>query len=153
MTNPVAFDFEGQSVRTIEIEGVVWFVLTDVCAVLEIGNAPQAASRLDDDEKNTVCINDSIPGNPTKTIINESGLYSLILTSRKEAAKRFKKWVTAEVLPTLRKTGRYDIAGAGGQAGQSRKNLPTSLIPKAERHYDLALVREARAVYGEAGAR
>ena len=153
MTNPVAFDFEGQSVRTVEIDGVVWFVLVDVCKVLEISNSRHAAARLDEDEKDDVAINDVIGREQNSTIINESGLYSLILTSRKEAAKRFKKWVTAEVLPTLRKTGRYEMAGTGQATGQSRKNLPASLIPKAERHYDLALVREARAVYGEAGAR
>ncbi|PKR50763.1 BRO-N domain-containing protein [Thalassospira marina] len=155
MTDPVAFDFEGQPVRTIEIDGVIWFVLSDVCDVLEIANIGNASARLDEDEKNNIRNPDANGerGNPNITIINESGLYSLILTSRKEAAKRFKKWVTAEVLPALRKTGRYAMAGAGQAAGQSRKNLPASLIPKSERHYDLALVREARAVYGEAGAR
>jgi len=63
-------------------------------------------SRLDYDEKNTIILNDGI-GNPTKLAVNESGLYSLIMSSRKPEAKRFKKWVTAEVLPAIRKTGRY----------------------------------------------
>jgi prophage antirepressor-like protein len=152
MTNPVAFDFEGQSVRTVEIDGIIWFVAADVCKVLEHSNASAAVSRLDEDERGVRNVY-TPSGDQEMLIINESGLYSLILTSRKEAAKRFKKWVTAEVLPTLRKTGRYDMAGNNQPTGQSRKNLPTSLIPKAERHYDLALVREARAVYGEAGAR
>jgi prophage antirepressor-like protein len=153
MTLPVSFDFEGQSVRTFDIYGVIWFVLADVCKVLEIANASHAASRLDDDEKSTLANNEGRAGNGAQsfTIINESGLYSLILTSRKEAAKRFKKWVTAEVLPALRKHGHYEMPGALPVA--SRRNLPPSAIPRSERHYDLALVREARATYGEAGAR
>jgi|GEM_PF-708262 len=151
MTLPVSFDFEGQSVRTFDRDGVIWFVLVDVCKVLEIANSRDASARLDDDEKDTVVITDGIPGNPTKTIINESGLYSLILTSRKEAAKRFKKWVTAEVLPSLRKHGHYEMPGS--LPVTSRRNLPPSAIPRSERHYDLALVREARATFGESGAR
>lgn len=153
MTLPVSFDFEGQSVRTFDKGGVIWFVLVDVCKVLEIANSRHAASRLDDDEKMTVANDDSRAGNGAQsfTIVNESGLYSLILTSRKEAAKRFKKWVTAEVLPALRKHGHYEMPGI--VPVYSRKNLPPSAIPRSERHYDLALVREARATFGEAGAR
>lgn len=92
--------------RTIDRDGEPWCVLADVCRSLEIGNPSDAAKRLDDDEKGVVSI-DTLGGRQTVIIINESGLYSLILTSRKESAKRFKKWVTAEVLPTIRKTGSY----------------------------------------------
>lgn len=84
-----------------------WFVAKDVCDVLDLGNTSQAVSSLDDDEKNTIIINEGIPGNPSKAIINESGLYSLILRSRKPEAKRFKKWVTSEVLPDIRRNGFY----------------------------------------------
>ena len=86
-----------------------WCVLADVCRVLEIGNPSQAAARLDDDERHTLTTDEGIsdPRVQALTIINESGLYSLILTSRKTQAKRFKKWVTAEVLPAIRKTGSY----------------------------------------------
>lgn len=90
----------------LEIEGEPWFVASNICKILEISNPRDAISRLDDDEKNTVAINDGI-GNPNKNIINESGLYSLILTSRKPEAKTFKKWVTSEVLPSIRKKGVY----------------------------------------------
>jgi hypothetical protein len=76
-------------------------------SVLEIANAPHAASRLDDDEKSTIAINDSGNLNDLRTIISESGLYSLVLTSRKPEAKVFKRWVTGTVLTTLRKTGTY----------------------------------------------
>jgi prophage antirepressor-like protein len=105
-TEIVPFDFEGNAVRVATRDGEPWWVLADVCRVLEIAHAPSVAQRLDEDEKDTVVINHSGP-NPHLTIINESGLYSLIMTSRKPDAKRFKKWVTAEVLPTIRKTGVY----------------------------------------------
>lgn len=97
--------------RTINRDGEPWFVLADVCRALEIGNPSQAATRLDEDEKETLITNEGRPGPQAMTIINESGLYSLILTSRKDGAKRFKKWITSEVLPSIRKTGGYRRAG------------------------------------------
>lgn len=106
------FEFEGQGVRTVELDGLPWFALVDVCAVLDIGNSRQAAARLDDDEKK-VHSADTHGGNQKLTLINESGLYSLIFTSRKEEARRFKKWVTDEVLPSLRKYGHYEMPDAG----------------------------------------
>jgi hypothetical protein len=78
-----------------------------VCRKLEIANPRDAASKLDDDEKDGVGITDARGREQKSTIITESGLYRLILTSRKEAAKKFKKWVTAEVLPAIRKIGAY----------------------------------------------
>lgn len=99
----------GNQVRTITKEGNPWWVLSDVCKVLEHTNSRVAASRLDPDEKG-VNIMDTLGGSQEMTIINESGLYSLILTSRKPSAKRFKKWVTAEVLPAIRQTGGYIAA-------------------------------------------
>lgn len=106
------FNFEGNAVRTLERDGNPWFVLADVCRVLEIANPSMAASRLDDDEKHTLSNAEGIAAAQvqTFTIINESGLYSIVLTSRKPAAKRFKKWVTGTVLPAIRKDGAY-IAG------------------------------------------
>jgi prophage antirepressor-like protein len=105
----VPFDFEGQAVRVVSVGGEPCFVLADVCRVLEIENSSRAASRLDDDEKGLHSV--KTPGGEQRlNVINESGLYSLILTSRKEAAKRLKKWVTAEVLPAIRKTGGYMVA-------------------------------------------
>lgn len=93
--------------RTINRDGEPWFVLADVCRALEISNPSDAARRLDDDEKDALDTVDPIGRMQRSTIINESALYSLILTSRKEGAKRFKKWVTSEVLPSIRKTGGY----------------------------------------------
>ena len=101
------FSFNQVNVRTIIGEnGEPWFVAADVCKVLEIRNSRDAISRLDDDEKDVVST-DTLGGKQEMTIINESGLYSLILTSRKPEAKTFKKWVTSEVLPSIRKTGSY----------------------------------------------
>lgn len=86
-----------------------WFVAKDVCDCLEISNSRQALSRLDDDEKNSVILNDGTPGNPEKSIVNEYGLYNLVMSSRKPEAKEFKRWVTHEVLPSLRKYGTYSM--------------------------------------------
>lgn len=109
--NPIAFQFDDLPVRVLNREGYSWFVLADVCRVLEHSNPSVAASRLDEDEKMTLNISEGHAGQRGGarhiTIINEPGLYSLILTSRKPEAKRFKKWVTVEVLPAIRETGRY----------------------------------------------
>jgi prophage antirepressor-like protein len=110
----VPFSFDGLSVRVVLRQREPWWVLADVCRVLEIGNPSDAARRLDDDERGVDTV--ETPSAPQQmVIINESGLYSLILTSRKPAAKRFKKWVTSEVLPSIRKTGAYRVSGASRQ--------------------------------------
>lgn len=94
-------------VRIILIKGEPWFVAADVCKALDIINPRDAVKRLDDDERNTVVLTDGIRGNPTKTVINEYGLYALVLSSRKPEAKAFKRWITHEVIPLIRKTGGY----------------------------------------------
>lgn len=100
------FSFDQHAVRTIEQDGQVWFVLNDVTEALEFSRGRDAARMLDDDEKGAHIVR-TLGGDQEIAIINESGLYSLILKSRKPSAKRFKKWVTAEVLPAIRKTGSY----------------------------------------------
>ncbi|QYJ67910.1 BRO-N domain-containing protein [Flavobacterium litorale] len=97
------------NLTTIEIEGEAWFVASEVCKLLDIKNTSDAVSRLDDDEKNTIVITDGTSGNPNKTIISESGLYALIFRSSKPSAKKFRKWITKEVIPSIRKTGSYGI--------------------------------------------
>lgn len=95
-------------VRTIEVKGSPYFVGKDVAEILGYSNQRDAlAKHVDDEDKNTVAIRDGIQGNPNMTIINESGLYSLILSSKLPTAKKFKRWVTSEVLPAIRKTGSY----------------------------------------------
>ena len=87
--------------------GEPWFVAADVCKALEIENSRGVTARLDDDEKNTVCLTDGNRGNLNMTIINEPGLYSLVLGSRKPQAKAFKRWITHDVIPSIRKHGMY----------------------------------------------
>src|SRR5580704_28344 len=99
-------DSEHEEFRVFNRDGEPWFVLADVCRSLGIKNTSDAAARLDDDEKGVAQI-DTRGGSQKLRIINESGLYSLILRSEKPEAKRFKKWVTSEVLPSIRKTGGY----------------------------------------------
>lgn len=106
MPNIIPFTFQAHDVRVVEIDGQPWFVGADVCAVLDHGNHRQALARVDEDDKG-VHILDTPGGRQNLTVINESGLYALVLTSRKAEAKRFKKWVTSEVLPSIRRTGSY----------------------------------------------
>ena len=95
-------------VRTVLINGEPWFVARDVATCLNYSNTRDAvAKHVDSEDKNTVAICDGIHGNPNKVVINESGVYSLILSSKKPEAKEFKRWVTSEVLPTIRKYGFY----------------------------------------------
>ncbi|MDF1734930.1 MAG: BRO family protein [Minwuia sp.] len=106
------YDFEEMPVRVIDQDGQPWFVLGDVCRVLEITNPSEASSRLDDDEKNTIRISEGIRGNPNMVVVSESGLLTMILRSHDAVtpgttAHRFRKWVTGEVLPAIRRTGKY----------------------------------------------
>lgn len=102
------FEFKSNQVRVIEIDGETWFVAKDICNTLSLADVSKVCSRLDDDEKGTHTI-PTLGGNQDMMIVSESGLYSLVLTSRKPEAKAFKKWVTSEVLPSIRKTGKYAI--------------------------------------------
>jgi anti-repressor protein len=95
--------FEGKQVRIIEQEGDPWFVLKDVCDVLGLTNPSIVADRLDIDERSKFNLGRQGDG----TIVNESGLYSVILRSDKPEAKRFRKWITSDVLPAIRKRGGY----------------------------------------------
>ena len=109
--NLSVFSFESREVRTIAIDGAPWFVAEDIATALEYRNAPDMTRNLDDDEKGTQIVR-TPGGDQEMTVINESGLYSAILKSRKPEAKRFKKWVTSEVLPSIRKTGSYSAPAA-----------------------------------------
>ena len=100
------FDYKGKQVRTIQKDGETWWVLKDICGVLDLGNSRMVFERLDEDEKGVSQI-DTLGGKQNMQIINESGLYNVILRSDKPEAKPFRKWVTAEVLPSIRKTGGY----------------------------------------------
>lgn len=112
-TKPSVFSFESNAeIRTIIIDGNPWFIALDVCHALGISNNRDAMLKLDDDEKNTVALTDGNRGNPNTLVISESGLYTLILRCRDAVTPgtipyRFRKWVTSEVLPQIRRTGRY----------------------------------------------
>lgn len=107
MSNKVTmFDFDGSDVRVIEdAKGEPWFLAKDICDILGLTNPTMALSNLDEDERAKFNLGRQGDAN----IINESGMYSLVMTSRKPEAKKFKKWVTSEVLPSIRKTGRYGL--------------------------------------------
>ena len=107
-------------VRIVVIDGKPWFVAVDLCRALGYTNSRKAlADHVDDEDKNTVTIRYGIPGNPNMTVINESGMYALIFGSQLPAAKKFKRWVTNEVLPSIRETGSYSVPQA-----KKKKELP-----------------------------
>lgn len=125
-------------VRTVEIGGEPWFVGKDVAEVLGYSNTRDAlAKHIDGEDKGDVAIRDSIGREQSTTIINESGLYSLILSSKLPNAKAFKKWVTSEVLPSIRKHGGY----ISGQAEMSPEELMAKALQVAQKTLE---EREAR---------
>ena len=107
MNDLIAFQFEdNQEIRTVNIDGEPWFIAKDVCDILEHTNSRRAIEMLDDDEKGvTKCY--TLGGEQEMNIVNESGLYNLIFRSNKQEAKIFRKWVTSEVLPTIRRKSFY----------------------------------------------
>ncbi|MDO5288513.1 MAG: Bro-N domain-containing protein [Pseudomonadota bacterium] len=135
------FAFGQNTIRTLTTDDAIWFVAPDVAEALGYRNAPDAARHLDDDEKGTQIVR--TPGGDQRvTIINESGLYALVLRSRKPEARKFAKWVTSEVLPSIRKTGGYQA--------------PTTITPAQQQHLKelVDLVAESgRQTHGETWAR
>ena len=123
MNNIQIFKYENNDVRTVELNGEPWFALKDVCAVLGISNHKMTVQRLDADEVILTDLTDSMGRQQETTVINESGLYNVILRSDKPEAKPFRKWVTSEVLPSIRKNGGY-IAG-------QEQLTPSELMAKA----------------------
>ena len=101
------WDYESSEVRTVQVNGEPWFVGKDVAAVLGYSNPRDAINKRVDDEDKGVAKCDTLGGVQDLTIINESGLYSLVLSSKLPNAKKFKRWVTNEVLPSIRKHGAY----------------------------------------------
>lgn len=136
---PQVFDNpEFGQLRVIQYEsGEPWFVAKDVCDALGLGNVGQALARLDEDEKSSITLNDGTPGNPNKAIVSEPGLYALVLASRKPDARAFKRWVTHDVLPSIRRNGGYMVARAD--------ETPEQLLARALKLADATLrERDAR---------
>lgn len=120
MSNLTTFNFNDNQVRTVLIDDEPWFVASDITSILELTNTTMAVQSLDDDEYRVIGRGEMASltlsstegqkgGAQSMTLVNESGLYSLVMRSRKPEAKAFRKWVTSEVLPSIRKTGSYDI--------------------------------------------
>jgi len=101
-----AFEFNGQSIRTVMLDGEPWFVALDTTRILDLANPRTTMALLDPEDKGVHTMD--TPGGPQRlAIVNESGLYSLIFRSRKPEAEAFRRWVTREVLPAIRRTGQY----------------------------------------------
>lgn len=147
------FEYGETRVRIVMLNQEPWFVAKDVCDVLQHVNSRRAVSRLDEDEKGVTSVN--TPGGPQEmAIVNESGLYALILTSRKPEAKAFKRWVTHSVLPQIRTNGKYQVSErptlpetylealealiSAEREKQQMQNRVQALTPKAEA-YDVLL--------------
>lgn len=106
MSLPQIFNFESSDVRTFNLDGEPWFVLMDTCLILGLRSS-DVRQRLSDDVVSNHPIKDSLGRSTSATIINEDGLYDVILDSRKPESKKFRKWITSEVIPMIRKTGGY----------------------------------------------
>lgn len=139
------FEFGPRELRTILIGGEPWFVAADICAALGIGNTRQAVSHLDEDEVQQVPVttNDGSSRELPTNIVNEAGLYSLILRSRKPEAKTFKRWITHEVLPAIRQTGSYSMPTQ--RAIPSSRELALLVIAEADRADAAEALAEQRA--------
>ena len=111
MSNLMILNFHGAAVRTVTIAGEPWWVAKDVCDVLSISKHRDAVARLDADERESAKV-DTPGGEQAVTVVSESGLYTLITRSNKPEAKAFRRWVTHDVLPTIRQTGSYTVPGA-----------------------------------------
>ena len=123
------FNYNDREVRTVQKDGEPWFVLKDVCAVLGISDHKVAARRLEEDEGCQIPLTDSIGRKQEMLCINESGLYNVILRSDKPEAKPFRKWVTSEVLPSIRRNGGY----IAGQESMTPAELMASALMVAQK--------------------
>lgn len=138
MTEIKRFEYEPLdiSIRATLHGGEPWFVAVDACRALGIGNSRQALTRLDQDERDTVILNDATPGNPRRQIVSESGLYALILHSRKPEARAFRKWITSEVLPQLRTKGYYFSESATEEQLRDAKSEAQSRLIRLQERKD-----------------
>lgn len=128
------FNYKGREVRTTEIDGETWLVAKDVADILEIQNIRQNMDELDEDEKG-VCNVYTPGGMQNMTVINEAGLYKLTFKSRKDEAKNFTRWVTHEVLPSIRKTGSYS-------AVKGNPELPNGVLEGARLIFETAGIKD-----------
>ncbi len=153
-----AFGFEDHLVRMLDRSGAPWFVAQDVCSCLQIKNHRDAVGALDDDERDGVGISDAIGRTQQTTIVNEAGVYTLALRCQNamrpgSPAWRFRKWVTAEVLPTLRRTGSYTMPEPANDAeGVDLTDTPSEDFDERRIMLAISVVKEARQVWGRSQA-
>lgn len=137
----IPFQFDGKDITVLSIDGEAWFPAAAVCRMLDIANSRDAVSRLDAEEKRGVVITDtfieqglsSAPRGTTITLVNESGVYELAHSSRKEEAKKFWKWVKKEVLPSIRKTGSYGSPPLAPPVALTRREILLMALEAEER--------------------
>ena len=148
-TSLIPFTYQNQSVRTAQhADGTTWWVAADVCAVLEIRNVSQVCKRLDADEKDAICFSDSVGRQQELLIVNEPGLYKILLRSNKPESKAFQHWVFHEVLPQIRKTGSYGQTPTPTVHNQEIQVLIDTLV-RLDRTEQLAIRADATATRAE----
>lgn len=127
------FNFESHEVRSLLLNNEPWFVGKDVAEALGYSKARNAiATHIDSEDKKDAPIQGTLGGVQEMTVINESGLYSLVLSSKLPSAKKFKRWVTSEVLPALRKTGQYQVKELSGQELMARALIEAQSVLAAK---------------------
>lgn len=144
------FNYKSNEVRTVEVDGEPWFVLKDVCAVLGIADHKVAARRLEEDEVCQIPLTDSLGRMQETSIINESGLYNVILRSDKPEAKPFRKWVTSEVIPSIRKTGGYGTPAMFSTLSPQLQALINIEMCQQEHEKRMALMEEKQQHFDDA---
>lgn len=128
------FAFKNKRIRTLIFNNEPWFIGKDVADILGYSNPRDALSKhVDDEDKNSVAIRDGNKGNPNQTIINESGVYGLIFSSKLPDAKSFKRWVTTEVLPQIRVSGSYQKKELTGEELMAKAFIEAKSIMERQR--------------------
>lgn len=143
MTALDIFTYADQQVRTILVDGEPWFVLADLCNVLDISNPSNVAARLEPTGLNTLRLTEGIRGNPNVTIVNESNMYEVVIRSDKAEAVTFRRWITGTVLPSIRKTGGFSTAPV---AEVTRRDMALAILAaedEADRQRERAEIAES----------
>ena len=146
MKNLRIFDYQDTPVRTVELDGEPWFVLADLCRVLGLTRgAAQVSERLDDGVRQPYPIQDSMGRTQQATIVSEAGMYEVVIRSDKPEAAEFRRWITAEVLPAIRKTGRYQADQLAAPELVSRADLARMVLEAEEEKKVLEAAIESQA--------
>lgn len=134
MISMIPFNYKSKKIRVIQGDNQeVWWIAKDICTALTLESVHKVVERLDEDERKLIPVIDSIGRNQDTWVVNETGLYNLIIRSNKPDAKKFKRWITHEVLPSIRKNGKYDINGLSKidliiQSAQALKTIESKQI-------------------------